>query len=96
MTFSTDLVCKINTPEMSSECIQNCTFTSGAVFYVLLRERGHRLSLSVCAQVLHTHTHTHTPPHGIFSLESKSKAVYIVFETLMIDILTIRIRKGAA
>lgn len=40
------------------------------------------------------YTHTHTC--GFFSLESKSKAVYIVSETLMIGIHTIRIRKGAA
>ena len=38
-----------------------------------------------------THVCTHT--HTFFSLESKSRAEYIITETLMISILTMRIRK---
>lgn len=59
--------------------------------FMLFWEREQRLSMCMCVGVC-THMYVHT--HTCFSLESKSRAEYIISETLMISILTMRIRTG--
>lgn len=91
MTFSTDLGYKRNTPEMPSECIKTCTFTLGTAFlYSSKKETTDRL------YVVHGYIHTYVSICTFPSLQSKSRAVYLISEILLISMLTIRIRKGAA
>ena len=95
MSFSTDLVCVMNTLEVPSECVHiDFHFRDGVLCSIEEERTG--LSVGMCVDCVSRGHPPHPGTHTFFPLESKSRAVYIVSGTLVISILTIRIRKGAA